>query len=129
MRDLPHLRPQWAEFLRSYELRCIERALAKSHIGQEEPDATPLGNQEPRDYVVKEPGDILQTDTLNVRPLPGVVPKYFGARDIVSRWDVLEAHARAGFHTAAAFTDTLLRRMPFRIVVIQVDGANSQCLG
>ena len=44
---------------------------------------------------VDQPGDLVQVDTLDVRPVPGVVLKHFTARDIVSRWDVLEAHTRA----------------------------------
>jgi len=84
----------------------------------------PYAVRKPKDYVVKEPGDIVEVDTLNVRPLPGVVLKHFTARDVISKWDVLEAHTRASFHTAAAFMDTLLRRMPFPIKVIQVDGGS-----
>ena len=34
-------------------------------------------------------------DTLDLRPLPGVVLKHFTARDVVSRWDVLEVHTQA----------------------------------
>jgi putative transposase len=84
----------------------------------------PYAVRKPKDYVVKEPGDIVEVDTLDVRPLPGVVLKHFTARDVISRWDVLEAHTRASSHTAAAFMDTLLRRMPFPIKVIQVDGGS-----
>ena len=36
------------------------------------------------------PGQRVQIDTLEVRPLPGVMLKQFSARDMVSRWDVLE---------------------------------------
>jgi hypothetical protein len=50
-----------------------------------------------------------------------VVPKYLAARDVISKRDVLEAHTGVGSHTAAAFMDTLLRRLPFSIRVIQVD--------
>jgi len=82
----------------------------------------PYAVRKPKDYVAKEPGDIVEVDTLDVRPLPGVVLKHFTARDVISKWDVLEAHTRASSHTAAAFMDTLLRRMPFPIKVIQVDG-------
>jgi len=56
-----------------------------------------------------------------VRPLPDVVLKCFAARVVISKWDVLEAHTGVGPHTAAAFMDTLLRRLPFSIRVIQVD--------
>jgi putative transposase len=77
-----------------------------------------------KDCVVKEPGDIVEVDTLDVRPLPGVVLKHFTARDVISKWDVLEAHTRASSHTAAAFMDSLEKRMPFPIQAIQVDGGS-----
>jgi putative transposase len=84
----------------------------------------PYAIRKPKDYVVKEPGDMVEVDTLDVRPLPGMVLKHFTARDVVSKWDVLEAHTRASSLTAAAFMDTLLKRMPFPIKVIQVDGGS-----
>ena len=84
----------------------------------------PYAVRKPREYVAKEPGDIVEVDTLDVRPLPGVVLKHFTARDVISRWDVLEAHTRASSHTAAAFMGTLLRRMPFPTKVIKVDGGS-----
>ncbi|GAG26775.1 unnamed protein product, partial [marine sediment metagenome] len=65
--------------------------------------------------MAKEPGDIVEVDTLDVRPLQGMILKHFTARDIISRWDVLEAHARATSRTASGFIDTLLERMPFPI--------------
>jgi putative transposase len=84
----------------------------------------PYAVRKPKDYVARQPGDIVEVDTLDVRPLPGLVLKHFTARDVISRWDILEAHTRASSHTAAAFIDTLLRRMPFPIKVIQVDGGS-----
>jgi len=54
----------------------------------------------------------------------GVILKHFTARDIISRWDVLEAHSRATSHTASGFIDTMLERMPFPIKTIQVDGGS-----
>ena len=84
----------------------------------------PYAIRKPREYVAKEPGDIVEVDTLDVRPLPGVMLKHFTARDIISRWDVLEAHSRATAQTAAAFMDILLERMPFPIKAIQVDGGS-----
>ena len=84
----------------------------------------PYAVRKPKDYVAREPGDIVEVDTLDVRPLPGLVLKHFTARDVISKWDVLEAHTRATSHTAAAFMNTLLRRMPFPVKVIQVDGGS-----
>ena len=48
----------------------------------------PYAVRKPREYVAKKPGDIVEVDTLDVRPLPGVVIKHFTARDVISRWDV-----------------------------------------
>ena len=84
----------------------------------------PYAVRKPKEYQSKEPGDIVEVDTLDVRPLPGIVLKQFTARDIISRWDVLEAHARATSNTASGFINTLLIRMPFPIKAIQVDGGS-----
>ena len=50
--------------------------------------------------------------------------KHFTARDVVSRWDVLEAHTRATAATAAGFLDRLVARMPLPVRAIQVDGGS-----
>ena len=84
----------------------------------------PYAIRKPKEYVAKEPGDIVEVDTLDVRPLPGIILKHFTARDIISRWDVLEAHTRATSNTASGFIDALLQRMPFPIKAIQVDGGS-----
>ena len=80
--------------------------------------------RKPEDYEVKEPGDLVEVDTLDVRPLPGVVLKQFSGRDVVSRWDVVETHRRATATSASLYLDTLEARMPFRIKAIQVDGGS-----
>jgi putative transposase len=84
----------------------------------------PYAIRKPKQYTVSQPGDLVQVDTLEVRPLPGVVFKQFTARDVVSRWDVIQAHTRATAATAAQFLDTLLQRMPFPIRALQVDGGS-----
>ena len=86
--------------------------------------ARPYAVRKPKEYQAREPGDIVQVDTLDVRPLPGVVLKHFTARDVVSRWDVLEVHTRATATTAKAFLDTLQDRLPFPLKAIQVDGGS-----
>ena len=55
----------------------------------------PYAIRKPRGYQSQRPGDLVEIDTLDVRPLPGVTLKHFTARDVVSRWDVLEVHSRA----------------------------------
>ena len=84
----------------------------------------PYAIRKPKEYVAKQPGDIVEVDTLDVRPLPGIALKHFTARDVISRWDVLEAHTRATSNTASGFIDVLLQRMPFPIRAIQVDGGS-----
>ena len=84
----------------------------------------PYATRKPKEYVARSPGDIVEVDTLDVRPLPGIILKHFTARDIISRWDVLEAHTRATSSTASGFIDVLLKRMPFPIKAIQVDGGS-----
>ena len=84
----------------------------------------PYAVRKPKGYEVKEPGDLVQVDTLDDRSLPGMVLKHFTARDVVSRWDVLEAHTRATATTAAGFLVRLLERMPFPVRAIQVDGGS-----
>jgi transposase InsO family protein len=84
----------------------------------------PYGIRKPKNYEVKAPGDLIQLDTMDVRPLPGVVLKHFTAHDVISRWDVLSVHSRATASTAAHFLDTLESRMPFPVTAIQVDGGS-----
>ncbi len=56
--------------------------------------------------------------------LPGVAFKHFTARDVVSRWDVIEAHSQANARAASRFLDTLQERLPFPLRAIQVDGGS-----
>ena len=46
------------------------------------------------------------------------------ARDVISRWDVIEVHTRATSTLAAQFLDSMRRRFPFPIKAIQVDGGS-----
>ncbi len=84
----------------------------------------PYAVRKPKQYAVSQPGDLVQVDTLDVRPIPGVVFKQFTARDVISRWDVIQAHTRATAQTATQFLDTLQHRMPFPIRALQVDGGS-----
>lgn len=88
------------------------------------PRPRPYAVRKPKEYQARDPGDLVQVDTLDVRPLPGVVLKHFTARDVISRWDVVEVHSRATATTARAFLDTLQARLPFPLKAIQVDGGS-----
>jgi transposase InsO family protein len=87
----------------------------------------PYAMRKPATYQPRAPGDLVQVDTLDLRPLPGVVLKQFTARDVISRWDVLEVHERATARLATQFLDTLQARLPFGLRAIQVDGGAEFC--
>src|SRR5487761_338889 len=82
----------------------------------------PWALRKPKDYAVEKPGDLVQLDTMDLRPSPGVVLKQFTARDMISRWDVIEVHRRATSTAATLFLNTLQRRLPFPLRALQVDG-------
>ena len=80
--------------------------------------------RKPKDYQIRIPGDLIQLDTLDVRPIPGVVRKQFTARDVIAKWDTLEVYSNATAHLAARFLDTLTIRFPYPISAIQIDGGS-----
>ncbi len=84
----------------------------------------PYGVRKPKDYRVEQPGDLVEVDSLDVRPFPWVSLKQFTARDVISKWDVIEARRRATATTAKEFIDTLQQRMPFKVKALQVDGGS-----
>jgi len=84
----------------------------------------PYAVRKPKEYRVKQPGDLVQVDTLDVRPLSNVHFKHFTARDMKSRWDVVEAYRSATAGNARKFLDTLIERAPFPVRGIQVDGGS-----
>jgi transposase InsO family protein len=86
--------------------------------------ARPYAIRKPKGYLVKEPGDLVEVDTVDLRPEPGIVLKHFTGRDIVSRWDVLGIYSRATANTASQYLDELMTRTPFTIKAIQVDGGS-----
>ena len=59
-----------------------------------------------------------------MRPLPGLVLKQFTARDVVSRWDVLELRTSASARSAVAILDALGARMPFGVRALSVDNGS-----
>lgn len=82
------------------------------------------GIRKPKGYEANEPGDIVQVDTLDVRPVPGVIFKHFTGRDVVSKWDVLGIRSRSTARTARDFLVELIERAPFPVKAVQVDGGS-----
>lgn len=84
----------------------------------------PWAVRKPKYWRIREPGDLVEVDTKEIRMRYGRVLKHFSARDVVSRWDVVEVHRRATSLAAARFLDTLLDRLPFPVRALQVDGGS-----
>jgi transposase InsO family protein len=82
----------------------------------------PWAIRKPKHWRIEQPGDLVEVDTKDIRMRRGVILKHFSARDVISRWDVVEVHHRATSLAAARFLDTLLDRVPFPIKALQVDG-------
>jgi putative transposase len=84
----------------------------------------PWAIRKPKHWRIQQPGDLVEIDTKEIRLRRGLTLKHFSARDVISRWDVLELHRRATALTAAGFLDVLLDRAPFPIRALQVDGGS-----
>jgi putative transposase len=84
----------------------------------------PWAVRTPAGHRAERPGDLVQVDTLDVRPVPGCVLKQFTARDVVSRWDTLELRRDATARSAVAILDALAGRMPFPVRAISIDNGS-----
>ena len=106
------------------ERGVLREAIANGISARKRALKRPYAVRKPKGYRVQEPGDLVEIDTLDVRPLPGVILKHYTARDLVSRWDVLGVYTRATATTARSFLDQVIARMPFDVKAIQVDGGS-----
>ncbi len=86
--------------------------------------ARPYAVRKPKAHPVVAPGDLVQVDTMHLRPLPGVERRHFTAVDVVSRWSVVGVRATATAGTARAFLAEIQARCPFSLRAIQVDGGS-----
>jgi transposase InsO family protein len=84
----------------------------------------PYAQRKPKEYGAHQAGDLVELDTLDIRPLPGVVYKHFTAHDVFSRWNVLGITTSSTASNASHFLDALTQRMPFQVKAIQVDGGS-----
>jgi transposase InsO family protein len=97
----------------------LKRSLRRHRRGKR-----PYATRKPKDYVARAPGDIVQVDTMDVRPEPGVVLKQFTAVDVVSRWSVPTVVSGASATLAKRALAQLIERTPYPIKAIQVDGGS-----
>jgi len=109
--------------IRKLKERGVLKEPVSNHISaRKRQRQRPYAIRKPKDYGISLVGDLVQLDTLDVRPLPGVLLKHFTAHDVISRWNTVSVYSRATANTATDFLDTLAKRMPFPVKAIQVDG-------
>jgi putative transposase len=72
----------------------------------------------------KEPGQLVQLDTVYVTLAPGCHVKHFTGYCPIAKWTVGKAFERATATSAALFLDKLIADMPFKVDAIQVDGGS-----
>ncbi len=75
--------------------------------------------KKPEGYRAIRPGSLVEVDTLS-----GVVRKYFTARYLVTRWDVVQAHSHAKAATVTQFLESSQQRTSLPIKALQVDGGS-----
>lgn len=144
--------PRWGKDKLAVLLRRAGQPLSTSMVGRilarlrrtgelGEPRVRPVGVgrrpwrrpwavRRPRDWRVAAPGDLVQVDTLDIRP-PGTTHplKQFTARDVVSRWDTLELRPDATAASATTILDAMAERMPFPVRAISVDNGSEFMAG
>ena len=91
--------------------------------------ARPHATRKPADYQPQRPGQLIQIDTVHVRPVPGMEFRQFTAIDVVTRIAAFGVRTRATAGTAADFLDDLIDRFPLTIRAIQVDGGSEFMAG
>lgn len=80
--------------------------------------------RKPKGYQPAAPGDLVQIDTMDVRPEPGIVLKQFTTVDVISRWSVPTIASNATALLASHALDELVTRCPFPIRAVQIDGGS-----
>jgi transposase InsO family protein len=102
-------------------------ALVEAPVARVRPHARhrrPYAVRKPKGHAAEAPGDLVEVDTMELRPLPGVERHQFTAVDLDSRWSVVGVRSCATAGTARDFLGELLGRLPFPVRALQVDGGS-----
>lgn len=84
----------------------------------------PHAKRLPKGMKARDPGDLVQLDTLSVTPSGERTVKQFTAYDPVSRFTCAQAFRKATARNAESFLDKLVADLPFPLKAIQVDGGS-----
>src|SRR5680860_323227 len=128
---VPLLRAQGCLLSEATVGRILARLLRSGRLIEPRPvpmrrprPARPHATRKPASYQPQRPGDLIQIDTVHIRPLPGKELRQFTAVDVVTRLAAFGVRSRTTAGTAAAFLDELLDRFALPIRAIQVDGGS-----
>ena len=72
----------------------------------------------------QHPGDLIQIDTVHLRPMSGVELRQFSAIDVVTRFAVTDVRTAASGRTARDHLQVLMQSLPYPVHAIQVDGGS-----
>jgi putative transposase len=86
--------------------------------------ARPHARRKPSDWVVSQPGDLVEIDTKDLRPVPGKVFKHLSLVDVTSRYAVAEIGVGATAKTTKQHLERMLARLPFPVRALQIDGGS-----
>ena len=145
IRDLRKQYPRWGKKKLVVLLRRMGRVLSQSTIGRilkylrhrgelhipnkrcqlrSRKSNRPHAIRKPKEYQPTAPGDLLQIDTVDLRPVAGEIFKQLSMVDVVSRWSALEVSSAATARLTRNSMQRILDRLPFRPKAIQIDGGS-----
>lgn len=110
--------------LRYLKKRGVLKEPVKKVRARTTPKKRAYAVRKPKEYKAEIPGDLVQIDTLDIRPESRYVYKQFSATDVVSRWAFADTRSAATALLAKEFLEELIRTSPFKIKAIQVDGGS-----
>ncbi|HKO23830.1 MAG TPA: integrase core domain-containing protein [Chloroflexota bacterium] len=84
----------------------------------------PAASRKPKDYVVQQPGDLAQVDTVDVQVAPNTRVMQLSLVDTLSRWAAAEVRTGKTAATMRDHLEQMRARLPFELRAIQVDGGS-----
>ena len=96
--------------------------LGKRVRGSKKKRARIYAVRKPRGYMAEKAGDLVQIDTQDVYPWPGLHLKHFTATDVVCRVSIPCLHSSATARVAADVLKEVVERSPYQIKNLQIDG-------
>lgn len=84
----------------------------------------PYAVRKPWDFKPKEPGDLVEVDTVHVYPVPGQRRYQFTASDVIAKHTARIASTTITARAAKRILDAIEERFPYKVKAIQIDGGS-----